>query len=248
LDLKLDLHYTDPRLVALYDGDNPRGADTDFYMQLASEVNARTILDLGCGTGLLTRELAGNGRIVIGIDPAAAMLAYARQQPGAEQVQWLQGDASDLGTPQADLVLMTGNVAQVFLDDAQWLDTLRAIHAALRPGGYVAFESRNPAARAWESWNREQTYERSDTPFGPLACWLAVTAVARGRVCFEGHNLFEETGETLVVSSELRFRTMAEISDSLGQAGFAVEQVYGDWHKRPFASTSRMMVFVARRE
>src|SRR6476646_3693079 len=31
--MKLDLHYVDPRLVELYDRANPRGADTDFYIQ-----------------------------------------------------------------------------------------------------------------------------------------------------------------------------------------------------------------------
>ena len=50
--MKLDEHYVDPRLVALYDIENPRGADTDFYIELAADLNARSILDLGCGTSL----------------------------------------------------------------------------------------------------------------------------------------------------------------------------------------------------
>ena len=70
---KLDLHYAEPRLVDLYDIENPRGADTDFYVQLAAELDAHHILDLGCGTGLFTRELAAvNGRTVVGVDPAKA--------------------------------------------------------------------------------------------------------------------------------------------------------------------------------
>lgn len=63
--MKLDQHYVDPRLVALYEIENPRGLDTDFYIQLATELNAKLIVDLGCGTGLLTRELAQAGHQVI---------------------------------------------------------------------------------------------------------------------------------------------------------------------------------------
>ncbi|MFO7540639.1 MAG: class I SAM-dependent methyltransferase [Chloroflexota bacterium] len=244
---KLDLHYVEPRLVALYDIENLRGADTDFYLRLADELEARTILDLGCGTGLLTCELALDGRQVIGVDPAPAMLAVARRQPGAERVQWIEGTASDLGTAEADLVVMTGNVAQVFLDDVEWEATLRHIHAALRPGGCLAFESRNPDDRAWERWNREATYEQFDSPHGPMEGWLEVVSVGSDRVLFKAHNVFKATGEVVVAQSELRFRSLAEITDSLSAAGFAVEQVYGNWKRGPLASSSKVMIFVARR-
>jgi SAM-dependent methyltransferase len=245
--MRLDQHYVDPRLVDLYDVDNARGADTDFYLQLAAELDAHTILDLGCGTGLLTRELATDRRLVVGVDPAVAMLAYARRQPGAERVRWVEGDAGALGTPAADLLIMTGNVAQVFLDEADWAATLRAIHAALRPGGHLAFESRNPDDRAWERWNRAATYERIETPHGPMECWLELVGVENGRVRFEGHNIFSATGEVLVASSELRFRSQAELTDSLIGSGFTVEHVYGDWHRGPVVGASRSIVLVARR-
>lgn len=222
--ITLEQHYVDPRLVELYDIENPRGADTDFYVRLAAELAAHSILDLGCGTGLLARELAGDGRHVVGVDPSSAMLAVARRQLGADRVQWIEGDSGALGTPAADLVVMTGNVAQIFLDDAEWTVTLRAIHAALRPGGHLAFESRNPDDRAWERWNRAATYERIDSPYGPMECWLELVSVGNGRVRFEGHNVFITTGEVVVASSELRFRSLAELTDSLLNAGFTVEQ------------------------
>ncbi len=246
--MRLEEHYVDPRLVALYDIENSCGADTDFYQGLAAELDAHRILDLGCGTGLLTRELATPGRQVVGVDPAPAMLAVARRQPGAERVRWVEGDARALETHEADLLVMTGNVAQVFLDDADWRTTLAAIHAALRPGGYLAFESRNPDDRAWERWNRAATYEQFDSPNGPMESWLELVRVGDGRVSFEGHNIFLSTGEVVVAKSELRFRSLEELTDTLTDAGFTVEHVYGDWKKGPLLSTSRVMIFVARRD
>jgi SAM-dependent methyltransferase len=245
--VQLDQHYVDPRLVELYDIENTRGADTDFYVRLAADLHARIILDLGCGTGLLTCELAIDGRLVVGVDPAPAMLACARRQLGADRVQWVEGDSGFLGTPEADLVVMTGNVAQVFLDDFEWAATLRAIYAALRSGGYLAFESRNPDDRAWERWNREATYQRIDSPHGPMECWLELVSAGNGRVRFEGHNRFTATGEVVIASSELRFRSLTELTDSLINSGFTVEHVYGDWKHGPVARSSRVMVVIARR-
>ena len=245
---KLDLHYTDPRLVDLYDIENPHGPDFDFFLQLADELKARRILDLGCGTGLLTRQLARVEREVTGVDPSPTMLAYARQQPGADAVQWIQGTSRALGTPNADLLLMTSNVSQVFLDDAEWDTTLQHIHAALSPGGHLAFESRNPEDRGWEQWNPETTLAQLETPHGPVETWLKVVGEGNGRVHFEGHNIFKNTGEDLIVTSTLRFRSYEEISSSLRDAGFTIETVYGNWQKEPFEPTSRMMIFVARRD
>jgi len=246
--VRLGEHYIDPRLVELYDIENPRGADTNFYLGLAAELDAHRILDLGCGTGLLTRELATPGRQVIGVDPAPAMLAVARRRLDAERVRWIDGDAHALGTPDADLLVMTGNVAQVFLDDAEWLTTLAAIHAALCPGGYLAFESRNPDERAWERWNRTATYERFDSPNGPMESWLELGRVGDGRVSLEGHNVFLSTGEIVVAKDELRFRNLEEMTNALTDSGFTVEHVYGDWKKGPLLSTSQVMVFIARRD
>ena len=130
--------FSDPRLAALYDALNPFAADTRFYLRLAAELRAARVVDVGCGTGLLTCELAGRGRRMIGVDPSSAMLDVARHRAGSEGVRWMKGDARRLGEvvdeAGVDLALMTGHVAQEIREDEEWSATLTAIREAPAPG------------------------------------------------------------------------------------------------------------------
>ena len=245
--MKLDLHYTDRRLVALYDSDNPRGIDTEFFVSLANDINAKTILDLGCGTGLLARELIKPERNITGIDPSKEMIAWAKKQRDSEKINWMIGDASDLRSPSADFLAMTGNVSQVFLEDSEWLSTLKYIHEALRIGGTLAFESRNPNAQAWKDWIPEKTFKTVSSQFGPIEKWLELIKVSNGLVHFQTHNIFKQTGEVLRVDSTLRFRSAEEISSSLKGSGFNLKKVYGSWKKDIFEPSDKIMIFVAER-
>jgi SAM-dependent methyltransferase len=244
--------YTDPRLVALYDALNPAGPDTAFYLQLAQ--GAARVADLGCGTGLLACALAQQGHRVTGIDPSPEMLRVARKRPHAEEVTWIEGDAKALAfTGPMDLVLMTGHVAQIFLDDDALLETLRAARYALRNGGRIAFDSRDPAAQAWERWTKAESARRIDVArVGGVDVWHERDATpdpqdasSGGRVRFDTHYRFESTGETLVAASELRFRDQDELADLLTKAGFGTVEWYGDWDRSGVSAASRELIAVA---
>jgi 2-polyprenyl-3-methyl-5-hydroxy-6-metoxy-1,4-benzoquinol methylase len=234
--------YGDEQLVELYDLDNEPGDDHLYYRALADNLNATKILDLGCGTGLLTRALATPGREVIGVDPSPTMLGYARRQPGAEAVTWLDGDASTIArTADIDLIISTGNT-MMHIED--YPAVLNSLAAALKPGGVLAFESRNPTARAWEHWGRDETYSERHTPFGHLREWLEVTSVHEGRVAFDAHNVFEN-GRKAIYTTVLYFRTAAEITTGLQAAGFTNITLHGGWHQEPVSDASRLLVVQA---
>lgn len=240
--------YNDPRLVPLYDLQNRWGADDDFFLALANEQPGRRILDLGCGTGRLTTALARAGHHVTGIDPARASLDVAQSKPGAEAVRWIHGTAEDAPSDAFDLALMTSHVAQIFVEDAAWAGTLGHLARALVPGGRLAFDSRDPAARGWEVWDSGDEREGVTLPDGQeLETWTKVDGVSGGRVTFTGHTHFLNSGELVTDRSTLRFRSETELPQSLGAAGFVVEAIYGGWHFERVGAGCGELVVVARK-
>ncbi len=238
--------YGDRDLVPLYDVDNPGGVDHDFYCALADTVHARRIVDLGCGTGLLTRRLATAGRSVTGIDPSPTMLDWARRQPGADAVTWIEGDATSIPpTGDADLVLCTGN-AIMHLNPHDLTTALNRGRQGLRPRGVLSFETRNPAAREWEQWTREATYAERHTHLGRLTEWVEVTDVTGGRVTFDAHNVFPD-GDHRVYTSFLDFRDADAVRAALHDAGFDHVEISGGWDGESVTSSSRVLVVHAKR-
>jgi trans-aconitate methyltransferase len=96
-------------------------------------------IDLGCGTGQLTRPLAAKARAVIGIDPEPDMLARARHE-GGTNITWMVGADTDI--PTLTKLLGERSVSTVTIGQAlHWMDhntLFRALYPLIRPGGGVA--------------------------------------------------------------------------------------------------------------
>lgn len=237
-----DAAFADPRLAPLYDLFDDDRSDLAAYAALAEELGARRILDVGCGTGTFALLLADRCIDVVGVDPALASLDVAREKPGAERVRWLGGDATTLPSLEVDLASMTGNVAQTIIDPDVWHGTLDGIRAALRRGGVLVFETRDPLRRAWEEWTPDETHRVVQLPTGvTVEHWYEVTEVALPLVTFTATFAFSH-GETLVSESTLRFRERAEIEADLAAHGYELLEVR-DAPDRP----GRELVFLARR-
>ncbi len=238
-----DALFEDELLSTLYDLLDPDRSDLEVYADLFEELGATSVLDVGCGTGCLATLLSSRGVSVVAVDPAAASLTVAQAKPGAPLVRWIHGSAQDLPPLSVDLATMTGNVAQVFVDDVEWLATLRSIHAALRPLGHLVFESRVPEDRSWLRWNRTDALAVADVPgVGIVESWPEVTEVTSATVTFTTTFHFARDGSTMTSESTLRFRTIAEMTSTLSEAGFELADVR-DAPDRP----GRENVFIAVR-
>lgn len=239
----VDAIFGDGRLAQIYDYVDDDRSDLDVYVEILDELGATSVLDIGCGTGSFASLLARRGKSVIGVDPAAASLEVASGKAGAGNVQWVLGDASDLPPMQVDLVTMTGNVAQVFVSDEEWSSTLVSARDALRPGGWLVFETRDPSREAWREWTRGLTLRTIEAPgVGVVETWTEVVAVEMPLVSFR--TVFVFTGDEAMITSEstLRFRSREEVTAALRESGFGIEDIR-DAPDRP----GREFVFVARR-
>lgn len=170
---------------AAYDELNSADDDYRFYAALAASARVSRAVDLGCGTGTLARMLASGAASVVAVDPDPEMLRVARSRDPEGRVDWRLGHSDVLDPGSAEFAVMSGHVAQVFVEDGAWLAALRDLRRALLPGGLLAFESRNPGARKWEAWTRELTLRTVETPEGAVEFWHETAVADLPRVSYD---------------------------------------------------------------
>ncbi len=97
------------------------------------------VLEVGCGSGLLTRHLIDAGHRVLATDASPAMVELAQEYAkGAEDVQVLV--LPDDPLPEADAVVSVGHVVNYVGDREAVLQAIVAIARAVRPGGLFAID------------------------------------------------------------------------------------------------------------
>lgn len=242
-------HYNQAELAVLYDDENGWDVSADFYRDLAQRIGANSLLDLGCGTGTVTRgivrAIGGSG---FGVDPAAPMLDVARRNTTDEAIEWIVGDAREIRLGrQFDLIIMTGHAFQAFLTEADQIALFRTVAAHLAPEGRFAFDSRNPAAREWLEWRMAGSKRMVETrAYGAVEIWNEAAMGEDNILDVEEHYRVVSSGKRLRSDFRLRFSAPEELWDGMMAAGLAVEHCYGDWNRTAFTPEAREIILVAR--
>ncbi|MES1246309.1 MAG: class I SAM-dependent methyltransferase [Actinomycetota bacterium] len=124
-----------------YEANRPPYADAAVDW-IAARLPLRDVVDVGAGTGKLTRQLVERGATVVAVEPDPEMRAvFARVVPGVPILDG-RGEAIPVADGSADVI----TVGQAF----HWFErrvALEEMHRALRPGGGVAF--------LWNRWNED---------------------------------------------------------------------------------------------
>ena len=103
------------------------------WLARAVSVSATTVLDVACGSGPMSRELALPGRTVVGLDISAHELVLAAERgPGP----WVRGDALALPFADGSVDAVTSSIGLVVVQPLE--DVVAEITRVLRPGGVLA--------------------------------------------------------------------------------------------------------------
>lgn len=230
----------------VYDQVNGWGKDDEFFLELLKKSNVKVVADLGCGTGRLTTHFAQAGYQITAIDPNEEAIEYARSKACPGEVMWSVGDSTNLQSNAFEAIVMTANVAQVFLTEESWINVVNDVYRALKPGGHFIFDTRNPLAKVWEQWEKDMTPDHAiDLMNGePLEIWTQYEGFVDDVFTFYETVKKAHTGEVIIHEKmQLTFRTQETIYQSLKNAGYSQIQVFGDWEFKQATSKSNSFIF-----
>ncbi len=190
--------------------------EVDFFEhELAGDRSAR-ILDLGCGTGRHSVELARRGYQVVGVDLSPGQLARAREKAAEADVgvDFREGDARCLHfSEEFDLVLLVCEAAFPLMETD--LDNFRILESsarALRPGGRLILTTLN----ALHPLGRLARGEQLESDFDPFTL--------RNRFAF---SFTTDSGHPTTVDADERYYLPSEITWLLRQAGMREVEIFG---------------------
>ena len=215
-----------------------------------SAIPIRTVLDLACGTGSLTRILAERGYEMIGVDQSEEMLAQA-----AEKCRDVAGERPIFLHQSMEKLDLYGTVDACVccLDSVNYVTRPKAllrafqrVHLFLMPGGLFLFDINTP--EKLEGLDGGMFIDETDDTY---CVWRADYA-RRSRICTYGFDLFFRQADGLWRREEEVHEERAyapeELTELLRAAGFTHIQQYGDRKLRHPKPGEGRIFFAARKE
>lgn len=217
--------------------------EVDFLQQQWDLQPGAAVLDVGCGFGRHSIELARRGYQVVGIDPSAAMITKAKASAidAGVTVDFQQVSGQDFRTDQrfeaAVCLFTTLGQMENERDNQEIIDHIADL---LQPGGWLVVEvaQRETAARKLLPYDR----------FGGELAFTEITREYNPKLHMVQENFHVVEGES-EETYRLRYRlySFQELREVLSRAGFIIEESFADYEGQPLTAESERMLLAARK-
>ena len=208
----------------------------------ADPVGVRSVLDLGCGTGLLAGELIARGYRVVGVDASDEMLALARERlgPGVALSQMTLPDLAVEGVFDAAVCTFDG---LNYLTPQELRLTMAAVALRLRPAGWLIFDLHTDRMMSFTISNPVVAGETAEHE---LVIGSTVDPVAR--TCDTTIEITRaRDGDPFTEHHRQYFHADADVRASLQDAGFAVSAVGDEYTYEPADESTLRATWTTRR-
>lgn len=202
-------------------------------------VEAGSILELACGTGILAIHLARSGHVVLGIDRSPEMVAIATMKgEHVDGVEFMVADMRSLDLENSfDAALCMFDSLNYLMTQEELSGALESVSAILNPGGVFIFDFNRPLI--YSAHNGETVKMRVEG--GILLQKLYYDAPTRvARTVFRFPNGDEEMHTQ-------RAYEMSEIEPLLSTANLSVKDCFSDFARRSVSSVSERLICVCQK-
>lgn len=225
----------------------------DTYAQLielaANGIAGKKILDIGCGTGLLSVKLATLGGDVTGIDLSADMLSVAKNRAGALKapITFIEQSMQRLeGFSNFDVAVIAIDSLNYVADRGEVIQTLQNVYNSLAVGGVLLFDVHSTFKTDIIFMESPFTFDNERISYiweteegdNPHSVYSELTFFIRN-----ADGLYSRFDE---VHYQRTF-PVQEYVDMLTNVGFSIERIFADWGDEPPQTESERIFFQVRK-
>jgi 2-polyprenyl-3-methyl-5-hydroxy-6-metoxy-1,4-benzoquinol methylase len=217
----------------------------DFYGETSRPAlqSSPKVLDVCCGFGRISSELARRGYSVTGIDITESYLQTAREEASYENlnIEYINADARDFVRPEFfDIAVNLYISFGYFANQKDDLQLLKNVYESLKPGGCFIIETLGKEI-AVRDFIEAEWFERAGftmlTEYEPLDSW---TFLKNRWILIKGEKRVEKIlTQRLYSASELRAILL--------EAGFSSVEIYGNWNESNYDQNAVKLIAVSRK-
>jgi len=221
-------------------------AEADFLLKVLNCRPGTHVLDVPCGNGRLSFELAKRGLRVTGVDISAEFIEEAQAlkrsldpSANADGTDFILSDMRHIEDQAIyDGAYCFGN-SFAFLEHAEMENFLAAIARALKPGARFIIETGMAAESVLPHFEEQSSHEMGDIALTIKERYVAAES------CIDSEYIFERDGKTESRLAREWIYTTAEIRRMLERAGFKVLDTYGSLKCKPYTLGSEELFVVS---